>query len=383
MNQTLPELSVNLWVRLLLTDLGLYVHIPFCESKCSYCAFYSAPSAPGLREEYTEKLISEVKKRGAPVVRPVKSLYIGGGTPTVLTAEQLTRIITACKESFNLAPDAEITVEANPADNLSEHFKALAKAGVNRLSLGAQSANEGELKILGRRQSNADVVRTVWDAKSAGINNISLDLMLGIPFQTADSLRTSIDFICSQNPQHISCYILSLEEGTPLYSSEFSKMCADDDTVAELYELMCSLLAERGYEHYEISNFAKQGFRSRHNSHYWQCGEYLGFGPSAHSFFGSRRFFCPPNLDQFLKEPAYIDDGEGGNAGEYIMLGLRLKEGIELSVLENKYKTDAAEILKKARFLERQGLCSVNGDNISLTEKGMLVSNSVINEVMV
>ena len=378
----LQALPASLWVRLLLTDLGLYVHIPFCASKCSYCGFYSFSADENLQERYTEKLIEEINIRGVLSVRPVKSLYIGGGTPTVLGTDRLCRIITACYESFNILPDAEITIEANPADDLSELLKNVAKAGVNRLSLGVQSANDDELKILGRRQNNSDVVRTVRDARAAGIENISLDLMLGIPKQTEESFKKSIDFCLSQEPEHISAYILSLEEGTPLANSDYASLIPDDEGVARLYEQLCDEMTKAGFSHYEISNFAKKGFESRHNSHYWQCGEYIGIGPSAHSFYNGKRFYCQSCINEFLDKPSYIDDGPGGDKTERIMLGLRLKEGVDFAKIERDFSVDTTPILKKARELEKQKLVNIKNNTVSLTEKGMLVSNSIISSLI-
>lgn len=365
-------------MRLLPNDLGLYVHIPFCEKKCAYCNFYSFPECLEKTESYALKLKEEIFNRGAEIKRPVVSLYVGGGTPTVLRAETLAGIITAAKEAFNVTPDAEITVEANPADDLLYTFKTLKKAGVNRVSLGVQTAVEKESKALGRRHSFADVVRTVEDIKVAGIDNFSVDLMLGIPYQTRESLDESINAVLGLAPQHISAYILSLEEGTPLYNSHLVNFLPSEDQTAAFYEQLSLRLKAAGYEHYEISNFAKTGFRSRHNTRYWKCEEYLGFGAAAHSFFEGKRFFCPPDIELFLDSPTYTADGEGGDDAERLMLGLRLIEGVRL----DDFSGDKTALISEAKRLEDAGLCKLTENNLSLTEAGMLISNDIISRLM-
>ncbi len=365
-------------MRLLPNDLGLYVHIPFCEKKCAYCNFYSFPECLEKTEGYALKLKEEIFNRGAEIKRPVVSLYVGGGTPTVLKAETLAGIISAAKQAFNVLPDAEITVEANPADNLLDTFKALKAAGVNRVSLGVQTAVEKESAALGRRHSFDDVLRTVRDIKAAGIENFSVDLMLGIPYQTSESLDESIKAVLGLKPQHISAYILSVEEGTPLYNSKHLEYLPSEEQAAAFYEQLCSRLKAAGYEHYEISNFAKPGFRSRHNTRYWKCEEYLGLGAAAHSFFEGRRFFCPPDTDLFLDSPTYTDDGAGGDEAERLMLGLRLADGICL----NDFSGDNAALICEAEQLEKAGFCKISENNLSLTEAGMLISNDIISRLM-
>ncbi len=365
-------------MRLLPTDLGLYVHIPFCEKKCAYCNFYSFPECFEKTEDYALKLKEEIFDRGASIQRPVVSLYIGGGTPTVMKAETLAEIIAAAEQAFDVQPDAEITIEANPADNLADAFKTLKEAGVNRVSLGVQTAVEKEAKALGRRHSFTDVIRTVEDIKSAGIDNFSVDLMLGIPYQTRESLDESINAVLGLAPNHISAYILSIEEGTPLYKSSLIDYLPSEDQTAELYEQLCKRLNAAGYEHYEISNFAKQGYRSRHNTRYWKCEEYLGIGPAAHSFFEGKRFFCPQSIDLFLSSPTYTYDGEGGDDAERLMLGLRLIDGVCL----DDFSGDLIALKREAKQLEDAGFCKIKGNTLSLTEAGMLISNDIISRLM-
>ncbi len=358
--------------------IGLYIHIPFCESKCSYCNFYSFKCGEQQKDAYLKRLISEIEKWGAELSRPIFSVYIGGGTPTTLGGERLSRILSAVNRCFNVLPDAEITVEGNPADDYAYTAPLLSRAGCNRVSLGVQSANEAELAALGRRHNNSDVINAVATLRENGISNISVDLMLGLPDSTEQSLKNSIDFALSLDVAHISAYILKLEEGTPLCTSR--PQLPDDDAVSEQYLMLCRALEQGGFEHYEISNFSKENMYSRHNSAYWEGREYLGLGPAAHSFLFGKRFYYPADINSYIECPTPVHDGEGGGKDEYIMLGLRLKKGISAAEYKKKTGSDLPEvILKKAEQLKTSGICDINGDRISLTDEGMLVSNAVIN----
>lgn len=360
--------------------LGIYIHIPFCVSKCTYCSFYSFSADESTKDKYCEKLITELKKWGAEVSRPISSVYIGGGTPTALGGERLYRILNAVNKSFNVQKNAEVTVEGNPADNYEEIAPLIKKGGCNRFSMGVQSANEAELSVLGRRHTNSDVQKSISVLKKHGINNISVDLMLGLPDSSQKTLKNSIDFVLSLGVSHISAYILKLEEGTPLAKLKDTLSLLDEDAVCEQYLFLCQELKNAGYEHYEISNFCKKGFHSRHNSSYWECEEYLGFGPSAHSFYNGKRFYYKNDLAEYLASPCPIADGEGGNEEEYIMLGLRLKKGISNMDFEDKFHKKLPKgIFAKAKKLQENGLCDIIDNSISLTDKGMLVSNSLIN----
>lgn len=361
----------------LTNSLGIYIHIPFCKSKCTYCNFYSFCGNDLQKEEYTLALCRDIVVRGKQINRRVTSVYFGGGTPSVLSTEQLCRILNAIKQNFSVVEDAEITIEANPADNLGEMLPELRKVGFNRLSLGVQSANSDELKVLGRRHTKEDAANAVKVARQNGFNNISLDLMLGLPKSTTEELKNSLEFLCSLSPEHISAYILKLERGTPLFEAGIS--LPNDDETAEQYLFACRYLKDNGYSHYEISNFAKKNFEARHNTLYWKCGEYLGFGPSAHSYFGSKRFFYENNIDSYILGDAPVDDGIGGTMDEYIMLGLRLKDGISNTQFNNLFGKDLPKALfQKASLYQKNGLCHTDGEKISLTDEGMLLSNSII-----
>ena len=357
---------------------GIYIHIPFCAVKCNYCNFYSVTNG-NIYKEYCNKVIRELTQRGRQTARPVSSVYIGGGTPTVLGGQLLSDLLSSVKENFNVSPDCEITVEANPGDDLESILPDLYKAGYNRLSFGAQSANEEELQLLGRRHGVNDIINAVKTARKCGFRNISLDLMIGLPESNPKKLENSLKTVCELSPEHISAYILKLENGTKLQEISHTLNMPDDDSIADQYLLLCKHLKASGYNHYEISNFAKPGFEGRHNINYWKCGEYLGFGPAAHSFFEGKRFYCEPDIKKYLENPCYIPDGIGGTPDEYIMLGLRLSDGISSDEFKEKFNTSLPRgVFDKARLYQKEGLCITDGRRISLTSKGMLVSNSII-----
>ena len=365
------------------SGLGLYIHIPFCVRKCAYCDFYSMPLKGELADKYVSKIINELDRWGGILgCPPADTLYFGGGTPSLLKTEQIAAIIDKSKELFSLK-NAEITMEVNPAENLNRYFTAVAAAGVNRLSIGLQSANEKELALLSRRHSVNDVVTCVNDARAAGISNISIDIMLGIPGQTKESLKRTIDFVLERNPQHISAYLLSLEEGTPLYKNRQLLNIPNDDEAGELYLYACELLKSAGFKRYEISNFAKDGMISRHNTKYWQGADYLGLGPAAHSFINGKRFYYNRDINAYLNNPEEIQDGEGGTAEERLMLQLRLSEGLDLNKLAEEFlnKIDQNKInrlAKKAELFAKNGLVIFKNNVISLTDEGALVSNAII-----
>ncbi len=368
-------------VLFLTSRFGIYVHIPFCHSKCNYCSFYSLTNCDKQISEYCDKIISQIKSRGRHIARPVCSVYIGGGTPSLIGGENIAKILSAVRHSFTVTDDAEITVEANP-DSCDEQFlKQIKNAGCNRLSIGLQSANSGELKTLGRIHTVDDVKKCVSDAQRLGFNNISVDLMLGLPHSTLASLNNSIDFALSLDVQHISAYILKVEPGTPFECMNIT--LPDDDSVADQYLFLCDKLKQNGYMHYEVSNFSKQNFQGVHNTNYWKCREYLGFGPAAHSFMNGERFYHNASLKEYMQNSEPIFDGIGGTAEEYVMLGLRISDGIYNDEFRSRFGTDLPEnIFKTAKLLQNQGLCTVSDGVIALTDKGMLVSNSIINSFL-
>ncbi len=356
---------------------GLYLHIPFCEKKCNYCDFYSGNFASELRQRYVDKLCSEIEKWGRLNTCPIDTVYLGGGTPSLLTASQLEKILRTVRSSFKLCENTEITCEVNPGND--PHFiESAADLGVNRLSIGVQSSDEKELKMLGRRHTFTDAVDTVSIAKSVGIKNISADVMIGLPKSNNQTIDKSIKDILSLQLQHISCYILKVEKNTPFKKNGLA--LPDDDSVADQYLYISKAFRDADYEHYEISNFAKSGYQSRHNNKYWNSDEYIGIGPSAHSFFEGRRMYYPRDIQSFIDGAAPIYDGDGGDADEYIMLRLRLSKGLVFSEYEKRFGKLPEALIKKSKLYK--GLCVVDDNSIRLTDEGMLVSNNIITELI-
>lgn len=361
--------------------LGLYIHIPFCEQKCPYCDFYSIRDKSEY-DNYVVHLKKHIKQWSEKYRRIIDTIYFGGGTPSVIGSDRLINILNTIKRNFVLSDDCEITVEVNPCSAKNMDFKALRQSGFNRLSIGLQSAVENELKLLGRRHSANDAKLTVDKARAAGFDNISLDLMLCVPSQTKSSLAESIKFCKDCGIEHISAYILKIEENTLFYQIKDSLKLFDDDEQALLYKFVVHELERYGYKQYEVSNFAKEGFESKHNLRYWKCDEYLGFGPSAHSFVDGKRFYYTRNLDDFYANKI-IEDGSGGDINEYIMLALRLSCGLSLDELNSKYNyTPSKKLLTSINKLKEERLVNIDNNIISLTVDGFLVSNTIINFIL-
>ena len=351
---------------------GLYIHVPFCASKCAYCDFYSGVSSEKTLDEYLSALMREAEKLPK---ENLSTLYLGGGTPSLLGAERIYRLVSFLRERFGNFSEA--TLEANPADELFEIFSASFSAGINRVSLGAQSGNERELELLDRRHSAGQIASAVLAAKRAGIDNISLDIMLGIPEQTEESLLSTIDYFCSLEPRHISSYMLSLEEGTPLYKNREKYKFPSPEKTADLYLLASSELEKRGYMQYEISNWAKEGFEARHNLNYWRGGEYYALGPAAHGFIKGERYAYPADLRAFISSPQKRVIDSGGGREEYLMLNLRLKRGVVFSEYEEKFGKFPEEIIKKARLFEKSGLLEIDENHIAFKTEGFLLFNEL------
>lgn len=368
---------------------GVYIHIPFCKSRCPYCDFYSARCNDDLKERYVDALIEEIKtlRRCGTItngrLRNVDTLYLGGGTPSVLTGEQIASVVNTAKESFTITQNCEITIECNPNSNMEELIPYFKRCGINRVSLGMQSAVDSERRSLGRSADRERILQVINLLKRNSINNISLDIMLGIPEQTSHSLSSTLEFVKSCDIPHISAYILKIEEGTFFDKHRERYNFPDEDACCDLYEQCSDFLTRNGYTHYEISNFAKPGQESRHNTKYWLLDDYLGIGAAAHSFVDDKRFYFPDDIEGFINGNAPVIDGTGGDRDEYIMLRLRLRDGFSIGELCEKYgKSSADTITKKAPLLKEQGLIKYDGKNIALTEKGFLLSNSIINELL-
>ena len=339
---------------------GLYIHIPFCFSKCPYCDFYSTKYTQTAADAFAEKLGGQMQD----YTGSFDTVYFGGGTPSILEPQVLTGILQAVRDHFAIDPAAEITVECNPSKDLTGDMEQYAAAGINRVSIGMQSAVDRERFALGRRAGSGEVARTVAAAKAAGITNISLDVMLGTPKQTPDSLEETFAFIARMQVTHISAYLLKIEPGTPFDRLQAKLALPEEDTVCQMYLQTVERLGQLGFAQYEISNFARPGYESHHNLKYWLLEPYLGLGPSAHSLWNGRRFY-------FDRDWIWQDEGPGGDREEQILLGLRLNRGIPADWLTR----DPAPYIAGG-FMRR-----ANG-RISLTPRGMLVSNTILAELL-
>ncbi len=371
--------------------LGLYLHIPFCRSKCAYCDFYSLAGCEGEMDRYLRALTRHLAEM-APRAEGyrVDTVYIGGGTPSILGAKRLTRLLREVRRLYRLDRGCEITVEANPDSVDLPLLRALRRAGANRLSLGVQSANDGELRAIGRPHTFADAVRAVELARRAGFDNLSCDLIYGLPDQDMAGWQASVEALIDLAPEHLSCYGLQLEEGTPLWTRREELIIADDDGQADMYLWMVDRLARAGWRQYEISNFAKPGRESRHNLRYWRLEEYAGFGPGAHSDFGGRRYSYVRDLSAYLAgieegRPIVDEDREippDERGSEYLMLGLRTAEGIDADCYSRRYHMNFRLLEELLRGYARRGLARQEGGRWRFTPEGFLLSNTLILELL-
>ena len=375
------------------TPLGIYIHVPFCRSKCQYCDFYSLSSKDDkLMDGYLNAICAHIKEAGAlaPAYK-VDTVYFGGGTPSFFGAEGMATILTYIRRSFDVDNNAEITFEANPDSVTDKLLKRLRAAGFNRVSLGIQTDDDEVLRKLGRPHTFANAVTAYHRIRKAGFRNVSVDLMYGLPGQTLRAWRETLEHVLTLNPEHISCYGLKVEEGTPLYEYRDYAKLPDDDAQADMYLAAIEMLKAYGYRQYEISNFARKGLYSKHNMKYWTGGEYLGFGPSASSDFAGKRFtLCRSvqeyisgikNQDQIIDEVQEIPLRE--RAGEYLMLRLRTFNGINEEDYERNFLLPFApleDILEKNRDF---GYAVRTEDGRwHLTPKGFLLSNTIISDLL-
>ena len=363
--------------------IGLYIHIPFCLQKCAYCDFYSIPGSDTvLQNRYINALTLHMKTLSATMEdRVFDTVYIGGGTPGLLTEEMLTVLMNGIRENFHLTEDAEITLETNPAVTDEAKFRVMRALGINRISMGMQSSEKNVLRTLGRLHSFDQFVESYRDAQVAGFENISADVMYALPGQAVDGLLHTLRTLIDLSPNHISMYGLKVEENTPFGRMGDMLILPDEDTQCEMYERACELLEASGYHRYEISNFAKSGYESRHNLRYWHCEEYIGLGPAAHSFVNGVRYSYPRDIMAYIKalEEGRLPDTDSSvtlspteSKEEFIMLGLRLSEGI---VADD-------DLLKKCSNYLRYGFMEQNGERIAFTTKGFLVSNTILVDLL-
>lgn len=383
--------------------LSLYLHVPFCRIKCTYCAFNTYTNLDHLIEPFVQALIKEVEILGrSKPAQNVHTIYIGGGTPSLLSAEQLERILKAIDTQFVVLPDAEISMESNPSDLTAEYMASVKALGINRLSIGMQSANAHELELFARRHDSEKVVEAVAAARAGGFDNLNLDLIYGIPDQTLEGWKTSLEKMLTLQPEHVSLYALGLEEGTSMkaWVDNGKVPTPDDDLAADMYEMASDVLEAAGYEQYEISNWAKPGYECRHNLQYWRNLPYPGLGPGAHGLAdgvrystilspqryiralrqveGSFEFPRTPALDQLtaLNRDAEIADT--------LLMGLRLtKEGINRQAFANRFGIELVELHRP--LLDKfagYGLLDIDEQRVRITRQGRLLSNMIFRELV-
>ena len=367
---------------------GLYIHIPFCASRCIYCGFYSTTSL-SLRERYIDALCKEMDL--LPYKPEIGTIYLGGGTPSQLSRPELTRLFTHIYNVYRVDPDAEVTMECNPDDIVEGMFDGLP---VNRVSMGAQTFSDDRLRFLHRRHSAAEVDRAVETLRKDGIHNISLDLMFGFPGETLDDWRTDIRHALALHPEHLSAYGLMYEEGTPLYrmleKGEVKEI--DEELSLRMYSELIDTLAGAGYEHYEISNFARldgnaiSPWRSKHNASYWHDIPYIGLGAGAHSYYHRTRHWNPDNIIRYMEniekgllpyEEELIDDDT--HYDDIVTTALRTREGIDLSVLDEKHRT---YLLKNSEDYVNRKLLAIKNNHLRLTREGINISNRIMSDLM-
>ena len=376
-----------------MTDkLGIYIHIPFCRSKCDYCAFYSLAGRDALMDQYQKALLAHMRET-APLAQgiPVDSVFFGGGTPSYFGAKRLKELLAAVHKLFQVEKDAEITVECNPDSTDYKLLHTLRKAGVNRLSLGMQSAHGAELARVHRIHTPQQTDQAVEAARKAKFHNLSLDLIYGLPGQTFESWKSTVEHALSLIPQHLSCYGLTVEERTPLARRvESGEALPDDDQQADWYLWTVGRLERAGLPQYEISNFAKPGYESRHNLRYWLTRPYIGFGPGAHSDFGGRRYSFVRDLEAYirgvLEGGPLIDSSElipqRERCGEYLMLRLRTVQGVDGQEYRRSYFMDFDPLEARFREFAAQGWAEQTGGRWHFTPKGFLISNQLIGDLL-
>lgn len=376
-------------MNLVVKEISIYIHIPFCTKKCNYCDFYSVQYKSDLVEKYVACLKKEIEFTTSENKLRVKTIYFGGGTPSLLSFQHLYKIISKIRTSFEISKNLEITLEANPINVTKSSAKNWKICGINRISLGAQSFHNSELKILGRLHSKREINSAIETIKKFCTENISLDLIYGIPFQTIKKWKFSLENAIKLAPKHISSYCLSLEKGTYLFDKRAEYSFPTENEQSEMYYEMKKILEKNGFIQYEISNFSQKNFEAKHNLNYWKCGEYFGFGPSAHSFFEMKRWNNFSNLKKYFNSfkdaKLPIEKSKKISQREFIsdkiVLGLRLNNGISIAELKEKYDFDTEKEYENTlnKFFQT-GYLTKQNDNLKLTPKALFVSNSILSE---
>jgi oxygen-independent coproporphyrinogen III oxidase len=396
--RALPDLTPD-------TDLSrfsLYLHVPFCGTRCTYCAFNTYTHAEPLIVPYVDAMCHELTWLGRSTAQPIHTIYFGGGTPSLLPNEQVERILNTCREVFDVTPDAEITLEVNPGSIDGEYLCRLRETGVNRLSVGMQSAHAQELKLFARQHGVEAVARTVGDARRAGFDNLSLDLIYGVPHQTLEMWRESVAAALALHPDHLSMYALGLETGTPMarWVERGWLPTPDDDLAADMYELADAIARDAGLEQYEISNWARPGFACRHNLQYWRNAPYLGVGAGAHGYAAGIRYEIVKPIQLYIDlanrqdallpfpftptvERHDVIDAPGEMA-EHMMTGLRLiEEGISVEGFRQRFGLPIRQVYGAALdWLTHVDLIRQDGDLLRLTPRARLLSNQVFLQFM-
>lgn len=372
--------------------LGIYIHIPFCAKKCAYCDFYSLCDL-SLRENYVNALISQIASfRAEAKNKIVDTIYIGGGTPSILSGDQILKILKTVKKTFKVSGDAEITIEANPGTLDPEKLVAYHEAGINRLSIGLQSADDEELSMLGRIHTKEEFERSFLLARLEGFQNINVDLMYALPGQTEQTLSDTLDYVISLDPDHISFYGLHIEPETPFgKNEEIEKLLPSEDIQVEMYLNAAEKMEAAGFFQYEISNFAKPGFECRHNMRYWKLENYLGFGPAAHSLFNGLRFSYEKSIHKFISYPCQWSDlletkeqtTSEDAALEFVMLGFRLRAGIDVTEYKSRFGEDFEIKYGKQMqpFIEKEYILK-NKNGYRLSRRGFMISNYILSEIL-
>jgi putative oxygen-independent coproporphyrinogen III oxidase len=359
-------------------SLGLYLHIPYCFSKCRYCDFYSAPGQRGVPTQYVDALLRELARFAPEAPLHPDTIYFGGGTPSLLSPADAARLIAAAAP----APGAEITLEANPETVTEQTLCGFREAGVNRISFGVQSARDSQLKTLGRPHTARQARAAFAAAQRAGFTNISGDIMLALPHYTQAEFDETLELIAEGGATHISAYLLKIEPDSA-FGRHPPEGLPSPDEAADFYLYAVEHLEHHGYRQYEISNFAKPGYEGRHNLIYWDCGDYLGLGPAAHSCMGGRRFYYPADTEAFLNDKAApVMDG-GCGAEDYLILQLRLRKGLDLAAYKARYgKEFSTAQLAFVKNCVKSGYATFDGSTLALTPAGLIVQNSILAELL-
>ena len=378
-------------------SLGLYLHIPFCKQKCNYCDFYSLGCHESKIPQYIDALCTHIKKE-AHLYRDyqIDTVFLGGGTPSLVDETDFEKLAYTLRECFNITQNAELSLEANPGTLTREKLNCYKRSGVNRISVGLQSTDDSQLKILGRIHTLEEFKESYSLIRECGFDNVNIDIMYGLPNQSVDALSKTVNEVCSLSPEHISAYCLKIEENTPFYKMRNSLNLPTDDEEYEMYIKLVNDLKAFGYEQYEISNFAKNNRRCVHNLKYWLSHEYVGFGPSAHSFFDGKRYFYENSIESYissinsadsvdnLPKKHYEMDTELAICGsdEYVMLKMRLSDGVSEEEFENKYGASFTDEYPKILNFLKDGYVIYRDGAYSFTEKGFFVSNYILSQIL-